>query len=259
MKQCVSPSKCLSILYCLAVLLLLPLEGLAQTRTDLADRSQPVSKELKAVSAQNAPDLVVSNINMSPGKPTTNDKITVWTFVKNAGPAASPQSSLQLQIGGKIYPLITVPALPVNKDWRHTVEVEPLTAGNYQITAIVNPQKQIVETLYDNNKRKKSFTVVAGPPVFIKNITWSRSTKVWVATVKNTTSAPVRVGVAGFPLENGVQGMTKWADTTLAGHGTFELTGDYSHYNVPVGTRLKVHVINKNTNKVLDEKVMVLN
>ena len=123
--------------------LLLPLAGLAQTKADLTDQSQPVSKELNAASAQSAPDLVVSTINMSPGKPTTNDKITVWTFVKNAGPAASPQSSLQLQIGGKIYPLITVPALPVNKDWRHTVEVEPLTAGNYQITAIVMvPQKR---------------------------------------------------------------------------------------------------------------------
>jgi hypothetical protein len=53
--------------------------------------------------------------------------------------------------------------------------------------------------------------------------------------------------------------MTKWANTTFAGHGTFELLGDYSHFNVPVGTRLKVHVIKKNTTTVLDEKVMVLN
>jgi hypothetical protein len=254
MKKIVYCSNYWFLLISLLVFFQVPPAVFAQTNL-----SQPVMKEHKTLPVIAASDLVVSNINMSPGKPTTNDKITVWTFVKNLGPAASPPSSLQLQIGGKLYPLISVPALPVNQDWRYTTEVEPLTAKNYQITAIVNPQKQIVETKYDNNKRIKNFTVTAGPSVFINNITWNGSTKVWIATVKNATSAPVEIGVTGFPLENGVQGMTKWANTTLAGHGTFELLGDYSGFNVPVGTHLKVHVIKKNTNTVLDEKVIVLN
>lgn len=254
MKRILSRSNFWFLLFSLTALFLVPAAAFAETNLP-----QPVLKEHKTLQVIAAPDLVVSNINMSPGNPTTNDKIIVWTFVKNLGPAASPPSSLQLQIGGKIYPLISVPALPVNQDWRYTAEVKPLTAQNYTITAVVNPQKQTVETEYDNNKRIKKFTVTTGPAVFIKDITWDRSTKVWVATVKNATSVPILIGVTGFPLENGVPGMTKWANTTLAGHRTFELLGDYSGYNVPVGTRLKVHVIKKNTNTVLDEKVMVLN
>jgi hypothetical protein len=254
MKRIVSRSNYWFLLFSLTVLFLVPPVAFAETNL-----LQPVLKERTALPVSAASDLVVSNINMSPGKPTTNDKIIVWTFVKNLGPATTPPSSLQLQIGGKVYPLISVPGLPANQDWRYTAEVEPLTAQNYTITAIVNPQKQTVETNYDNNKRIKKFTVTVGPSVFIKNITWNRSTKVWVATVENATSAPIQIGMTGFPLENGVPGMTKWANTTLAGHGTFELLGDYSHFNVPVGTRLKVHVIKKNTTTVLDEKVMVLN
>jgi len=245
--------------YCFSLFSLITLFLVSPAAFAETNLPQPVLKEHKTLQVIAAPDLVVSNINMSPGNPTTNDKIIVWTFVKNLGPAASPPSSLQLQIGGKIYPLISVPALPFNQDWRYTAEVEPLTAKNYTITAIVNPQKQTVETNYDNNKRLKKFTVATGPSVFIKDITWDRSKKVWIATVKNATLAPIQIGVTGFPLENGVSGMTKWANTTLTGHGTFELSGDYSSYNVPVGTRLKVHVIKKNTTTVLDEKVLVLN
>lgn len=246
------------LLASLMVLLLLPLTAFSETKAPVIQPDQPIAEDFKTLKKRLAPDLVVSNINMSPAKPNTNNTITVWTFVKNVGSTASPTSSLQLQIGGKIYPLITVPALPVNKEWRNTTVIEPLTAGNYRITAIVNPQKQTTESQYDNNQQTKSFTVVPGPSVFIQNITWDRSSKMWVATVKNAASAPARIGVAGFPLENGVPGMTKWANTTLTGHGTYNLIGDYSGYAVPAGTRLKVHVINKSTNAVIDEQVIEL-
>jgi hypothetical protein len=248
----------LFFLLTLVVLWLSPVAASAATKPLLNQQPLPAAKILKKVSTSEACDLIVSNINMSPGKPTTNDDLIIWTFIKNVGPIASPPTSLQLQIGGKIYPLIDVPALPVNQEWRYTSKVKALSAQNYRITATVNPQKQTKETKYANNKRIKNFTVTTGPSLFIKNITWDRPTKVWVATVKNATLAPVHIGIVGFPLENGQSGMTKWANTHIPGHGTFELVGDYSSYNVPVGTRLKVHVKKKNSDTIFDEKIITL-
>jgi len=238
--------------------LCLPLVAFAQPKENLKFQSAPQTSQVKALATKAAPDLIVSNINMSPGKPTTITPITVWTFVKNNSAVPAPASTLQLQIGGKIYPPIAVPALPANKEWRHTSEVEALKAGNYRITGIINPQKQIVEARYDNNKNIKNFAVTAAPMVTITSITWNRPTKRWVATVKNTSSVPVPVAVVGFPLENGVQGMTKWANVNLAAHGSYSLAGDYSPFNVPPGTRLKVHVKKDNSNELFDEKIIVL-
>lgn len=256
MKQSFSRSPHLSLLVSLVVLLLLPFSAIAERGADLM-QTLSVAKS-SASPAGGAADLIVSNINMSPGKPNSNDQITVWTFVKNVGPVTAPASSLQLQVGGKLYPPITAPPLKVNQEWCFTTQTGPLRAWNYQITATVNPQHLVAETNYDNNKRIRKFTVAQGPQVFIRDITWNRSTKVWVAEVKNTSSARVEIGVTGFPLENGVSGMTKWANTSLAGYATFELRGDYSSFNVPAGTRLKVRVIKKGTNTMLDEKVRIL-
>ena len=234
------------------------LPAFAQSKADIRLQDQPKALDLKPSATTAAPDLNVSNIEISPANPESDSPITVKTFVKNIGAMNAPAATLNLQIGGKVYPPIAVPALPANKEWRHTTEVSPLKAGPYQITAIINQQNQIGEKRIDNNKTIKTFTVTQAIAVIIKNIIWNRASMSWVATVENITAAPAQVAVVGFPLENSVPGMTKWANTTIAGHGTFSLSGDYSSFNVPVGTRLKVHVKKENSDVLLDEKIIVL-
>jgi hypothetical protein len=98
-----------------------------------------------------------------------------------------------------------------------------------------------------------------GIKAVVENIIWHRPTKQWVATVRNNTALPVTVGIAGFPLENGAQGMTVWSTETIPAEGTVELAGDYSSYSVPPGTRLKVHVLLKPSNTKIHEKIITLN
>ena len=93
---------------------------------------------------------------------------------------------------------------------------------------------------------------------FVENITWTRATKQWVATVKNNTALPLSVGIAGFPLENGQQGMTIWSNETIPAEGSTRLEGDYRDFPVPPGTRLKVHVLLKPSNLKLHEKIITL-
>jgi hypothetical protein len=93
----------------------------------------------------------------------------------------------------------------------------------------------------------------------LESITWHRPSKQWVATVRNNTALPLSVGIAGWPLENGVQGMTVWSNETIPAGDTVLLLGDYSGYSVPPGTRLKVHVLLKPSNTKVHEKIIVLN
>ena len=93
---------------------------------------------------------------------------------------------------------------------------------------------------------------------FVESITWTRATKQWVATVKNNTALPLSVGIAGFPLENGQQGMTIWSNETIPAEGSTRLEGDYRDFPVPPGTRLKVHVLLKPSNEKVHEKIITL-
>jgi hypothetical protein len=93
----------------------------------------------------------------------------------------------------------------------------------------------------------------------VQDITWYPGTRQWVATVKNNTALPLPVGIAGWPLENGQQGMTIWSNETIPAEGTVQLVGDYSGYSVPPGTRLKVHVLLKPSNVKIHEKIITLN
>jgi len=92
----------------------------------------------------------------------------------------------------------------------------------------------------------------------VESIVWYSGTKHWVATIKNNTALPLPVGIAGWPLENGVQGMTIWSNETIPAGDTVQLVGDYSGYSVPPGTRLKVHVLLKPSNSKVHEKIITL-
>jgi len=93
----------------------------------------------------------------------------------------------------------------------------------------------------------------------VESIAWYRATKQWVATVRNLTAQPLPVGIAGWPMENGTQGMTTWSTQTIPAGNTVQLIGDWSDYAVPPGTRLKVHVLLKPSNTKVHEKIIVLN
>ena len=212
------------------------------------------------------PDLVISKINFSPGKPNTNDEIKFWVFVKNIGAGSSGPSKLQFRVGGESNPaLASVPALPPGKEYRFTRQAKLGKAQNYTVTATADYNNNVKESKETNNVRKKQFSVTEpekpkGIDVHIRSVSWNRATKKWLAIVRNDGSVSANVSIAGFPLENGVAGMTVWANNVYLGKNQErQLVGDYSSFTVPSGTRLKVHVILKPENIKLDEKIIVMN
>lgn len=106
------------------------------------------------------PDLIISKINFSPGKPTTSDEITFWVFVKNAGNAKARPSILSFRVGGESTPQrVKVPALPPGKEFRHQRKVKLTVAQNYQVTARADAANKVKESNEGNNTTIKRFKV----------------------------------------------------------------------------------------------------
>jgi subtilase family serine protease len=106
------------------------------------------------------PDLIVSNINFSPGAPKAGDEITFWVFVKNVGDASAPASSLRFKVGGETYPpVVGVPALDPDEQYRFTRKVTLSVAQNYQVTGWADDLDEVAESDEANNTTARVFTV----------------------------------------------------------------------------------------------------
>ncbi len=111
-------------------------------------------------SPRKQPDLIVSKINFSPGKPTTSDEITFWVFVKNTGNAKAGPSMLSFRVGGESTPQsVRVPALNPGKAFRHQRKVKLTVAQNYQVTARADAANKVKESDEGNNTTIKRFKV----------------------------------------------------------------------------------------------------
>ncbi|MCG6926943.1 MAG: hypothetical protein LJF30_16755 [Acidobacteria bacterium] len=106
------------------------------------------------------PDLIVSNINFSPGAPKAGDEITFWVFVKNVGDAPATASSLRFKVGGETYPpVVGVPALDPDEEYRFTRKVTLSVAQNYQVTGWADDLDDVAESDEANNTTARVFTV----------------------------------------------------------------------------------------------------
>jgi subtilase family serine protease len=161
-------SRILMVLALIGMLTQLPMAGwAADTRMPKAPatvkspvRVAPAAGTLKSAK----PDLVVSKINFSPGKPTASDEITLWVFVKNIGPGQAGVSGVRVKVGGESNPpVIQVPALAPGKEWRYSKKFTLGREGGYIVTATADAANTLPETKEDNNSMQKNIRVAPAP------------------------------------------------------------------------------------------------
>lgn len=110
------------------------------------------------------PDLVISRINYSPGDPKQNQEITFWVFVKNIGTATAEPSKLMFKVGGESNPpLVDVPGLPPDREFRYDRKMTLQRATNYRLTATADALNNVTESNNGNNVREERITVKSGP------------------------------------------------------------------------------------------------
>jgi subtilase family serine protease len=121
---------------------------------------QPIATPAPALVVLEKPDLVISNLNFSPGQPTVNDEVTFWVDVKNEGPGPAGASTLIFKVGGETYPPETaVPALAVSGWFRLERRVRLDVVQGYMVTATADAKGQVAETNEDNNVAIRTFRV----------------------------------------------------------------------------------------------------
>jgi len=114
--------------------------------------------------AATKPDLVVSNINSSPGKPMAGAEITLWIFVKNVGHVPAGASSVRVQVGGESNPpVIHVPALNRGQRFRYMRKVTFNRPGRYRVTVTADAGHAVAESNEGNNVRRKTIVVAPAP------------------------------------------------------------------------------------------------
>ncbi len=132
-------------------------------------------KTATGVAKSARPDLVVSKINYSPGKPTTGSEITLWVFIKNDGPGQAQASAARVKVGGETNPpVVQVPALNPGQEWRYTRKFTPTRATNYIVTATADAQSQVAESKEGNNTRTATIAVKSTlPDLVISKVNYS--------------------------------------------------------------------------------------
>lgn len=114
------------------------------------------------------PDLVVSTVNFSPGKPVEGNEITLWVFVKNKGIAQAGASGVQVKVGGETNPpVIPVPPLNPSQQFKYTKKVTFNRSGNFIITVTADAANDVVESSEGNNIKKTTIRVQSKRPDLI--------------------------------------------------------------------------------------------
>jgi subtilase family serine protease len=169
-----------------------------------APQLQPVPQPTPVLQPTGKPDLVISNINFSPGAPTTSDEITFWVFVKNEGNLAASNSTLWFRVGGETNPAAAaIPALAPGEQYRYERHVTLSVAQSYQVTATADALNVVAESHENNNVRTRTFSVAQGsrPDLVVSHIAISPA-QPHVGDHVTVTVYVKNVGSANAPASN---------------------------------------------------------
>jgi subtilase family serine protease len=121
------------------------------------------------------PDLMVSKINYSPGKPITSSEITLWVFIKNNGLAPAKASGARIRVGGDTNaPVVDVPALNPGQEWRYTRKMTLSKATNYIVRVEADARKEVEESKEGNNVKTATILVKSElPDLVISKVNYS--------------------------------------------------------------------------------------
>ncbi|MFZ3326415.1 MAG: CARDB domain-containing protein [Methylocella sp.] len=136
-----------------------------------------------AAAQPNLPDLIITNISMSPANPTSGQAVTFTATIKNQGIAATPSG---VSIGVNFF----VDGNPVSTSDNNIISLAPgasvaltanlgpggasgrpstwlASAGSHTVLAFVDPLNRITESNKSNNSLSITITVTLTPPAFV--------------------------------------------------------------------------------------------
>ncbi|MEU8861870.1 CARDB domain-containing protein [Streptomyces umbrinus] len=187
-----------------------------------------------------APDLTVTGLDWTPAAPSERDAVTVNATVRNAGTARSAATTAEVGLEGTVAGSGTVPALDPGASATVAVAAGTRPAGNYGVSAVVDPRNTVAELDDSNNSRTAANRLVVGqapgPDLEVRGITTSPANPAVGSSVsftvavhnRGTTAAPAgsvtRLQVGSTTLNGTTGQVASGATANVAISGTWTAT-----------------------------------
>ncbi|WP_406290071.1 discoidin domain-containing protein [Streptomyces sp. NBC_00209] len=104
------------------------------------------------------PNLQVSGITASPAAPVESDPVTLTATVRNTGAVAAPAGKLAFRLGDTKVATANVGALAAGASTQVSANIGARDAGTYTLSAVVDPDNQIIE----QNETDNTYTSASG-------------------------------------------------------------------------------------------------
>lgn len=186
------------------------------------------------------PDLTVTNLSWTPASPSEANAITLSATVRNAGTAASPADSVNLNLGGTLVGTVAIPALPVNGTATVTHNIGTRGEGSYPVSAKVDADNTVFEQNEGNNTLTATSPLVVtqapGPDLQVLGITANPPNPAvgapvtFTVAVKNRGTAATgattvtRLAVGGTTLNTSTASIAAGATANVAVSGNWTAT-----------------------------------
>lgn len=106
------------------------------------------------------PNLIISEITITPQAPNVKDTIVIKATCKNIGTASAPASHVYFKIGGESNPpLMSIGAIPAGGKITIQRTIKLTTAQNYIVTVRADEKNEAEESKETDNEKKIDFNV----------------------------------------------------------------------------------------------------
>ncbi|MEU4405682.1 CARDB domain-containing protein [Streptosporangium sp. NPDC023963] len=210
------------------------------------------------------PDLTVTNLSWTPASPSEAGAITLSATVRNAGNAASPADSVNLNLDGTLAGTVAVPALAAGATATVTHNIGTRGEGSYTVSARVDADNTVFEQNEGNNTLTASSPLVVsqapGPDLQVLGVTSSPQNPAVGAPVTFTvavrnrgtaasgTTTVTRVAVGGTTLNGNTASIAAGATANVAVSGSWTATSGGATITATADATNTVTETNENNN-----------
>ncbi|WP_329084361.1 MULTISPECIES: CARDB domain-containing protein [unclassified Streptosporangium] len=210
------------------------------------------------------PDLTVTDLSWTPASPSEANAITLSATVRNAGTAAAPADSVNLNLDGTVAGTVAIPALPVNGTATVTHNIGTRGEGSYTVSARVDADNSVFEQNEGNNVLTASSPLVVaqapGPDLQVLGVTSNPPNPAvgapvsFTVAVKNrgTTATGAttvtRVAVGGTTLNGNTASIAAGATVNVAVSGSWTATSGGATITATADATNVVTETNENNN-----------
>ncbi|MER5648994.1 CARDB domain-containing protein [Streptosporangium sp. NPDC002524] len=210
------------------------------------------------------PDLTVTNLTWTPASPSEASAITLSATVRNAGNAAAPADSVNLNLDGTLVGTVAVPALAAGATATVTHNIGTRGEGSYTVSARVDADNTVFEQNEGNNVLTASSPLVVaqapGPDLQVLSVTSNPPNPAvgapvtFTVAVRNRGTAAsgattvTRVVVGGTTLNGNTASIAAGATANVAVSGSWTATSGGATITATADATNTVTETNENNN-----------